>query len=295
MAEYQETQTLDMDEHLEEIDEGSYETEDASAAVSDGADAAGADEARKKKSNLITMAIVGAVLVGFGGVAANKFGLLGGGASAPAQGEPAPTQKQPDPAPVQQEQAPMPQEQVPAGTIAGMVSQPAEPAAEPEGFARGFAALTEKVDQLYQSVANLQNLNIGERLTRLEERVAALESGKSGYSAGTGTAAPAKKAKKIKKKAKPAAQMDGIVEMHGDVVEVSGYANPKQANAAVDEAASESESFALQAVIPGSMWVKMRDGSSLDYEVGEILPNGSKVLQINAEDGVVKTSKGILE
>lgn len=59
--------------------------------------------------------------------------------------------------------------------------------------------------------------------------------------------------------------------------------------------ASSEREYILQAVIPGRIWVKMSDGSSKTFEEGETMPDGSKILKIDAEKGIVKMNNGILE
>ncbi len=322
---YEENETLSMDEHIEEIDDGAYEGEEGAEtqAHQDGGESEAERNAKKKKNNLITMVVIGAVILGAGGLMANKFGLLGGSdapavananlqkptfqAEAPAQeAAPAPVQEA-APAPVQeaapapvQEAAPAPADQGTPPLPADQASLPAAPAgalaapapsAEPEGFARGFAALAEKVDEVYAAVAEFKNLNVGERLTRLEERVAALEARKPMAASGAGSVSPAKKARKAKASAAKSApgSSANVVEMRPDGVDMLGHGAP-----VASQVVEAGPAFMLQAVIPGRLWVKMEDGSSLDFEVGETLPDGSKVMAIDADNGNVRTTKGLL-
>lgn len=311
-----EAMTLGLDEHFEEIGEDYAEGhEPHESNKGEPGDEAGP----KKKSNLMTMGIIGAVILGTGFLMASKFGLIGGGSqphpapmavmkpsSPPALAQaaaPAPA-KAAEPAPAQMATTAKMQNTDAGEAIGGPVDQAAKspfpmPVADAksdapkEGLARGLDAITQKVDEIFEKVSNLESLNIGERLTKLEDRVAALEA-KSGKE-GAGVSKHAGNAKHVAHSARKAKS--------ARVSKVSAGSRSHLEKSEIVEVISDApaaspakySSFSLQAVIPGRLWIKMADGSSLDYTVGDSLPDGSKVLKIDVEEGQVKTSAGILQ
>lgn len=212
------------------------------------------------------------------------------------------------PGPVAQQ--PFPAQGNPGSAIMpGTVAQPAPmgvaasaPAPAPEGFARGLDELGKKIDDLRSMFTKFDEMNIGERLGKLEERVNSLEKSKVGSVAHQGKSmAPAKRRVSVQR---PAEQRIVPLSQGEDLLfsrNVDGRGIAPDAPVAVERqpvaavaVAPQTRGFALHAVIPGRIWIKNGDGSSRTFESGEVLPDGSKIMRIDADRGNVTTSKGTL-
>lgn len=188
----------------------------------------------------------------------------------------------------------------PAPAVVVMAPAPA-PAPAPEGFARGLDELGKKMDDLRSMFTKFDELNIGERLGKLEERVNALEKSKPAATVHHGVgSAPARRRAPARRPAEPRVVPLGQGEdlLFSRNVEGGGmqpaYQPPAQRQLAVPVAAPQARGYALHAVIPGRIWIKNGDGSSRTFENGEVLPDGSKILRIDADRGDVSTTKGPL-
>lgn len=171
-----------------------------------------------------------------------------------------------------------------------------------EGFTRGFDELAKKIDDLKSMFSKFDEMNIGDRLSKLEERVGALEGGKV---AAKTTAASGGAATVVKKhyRAPRSATPQTVPLGQGEDLLFARIADPKQNSiTTIDtqprgarEQAQNTRSYALHAVIPNRIWIKGQDGTSQTFENGEMLPDGSKILKIDPDRGDVVTSKGVLK
>ena len=144
------------------------------------------------------------------------------------------------------------------------------------GFERGLDELVKKVGNLAVILENVEKLNVGDRLEKIEAKLSALESSTANKHSSSADA------KEVKKTTK----------------HVYNNSNSSQQTASVAASVATHQGVKmkvyLQAVIPGRMWVKFEDGKSENYAVGEILPDGSKILKIDADKFKVTTSRGII-
>ena len=177
------------------------------------------------------------------------------------------------------------QVQQPVSNLALPAAGTATPAPIPneqtEGFARGLAELKDKVDGIYTMFSKFEETDIVGRIGKIESRLDALEAAKSTKSSnvtGDQSAQPARKRTSTGTSSRRESRAENIKEKQ---LKVEGVADPRQ-------------KISLQAVIPGRLWVKLEDGSSQNFATGDNLPDGSKVLKIDAEKGRVVTTKGVL-
>lgn len=171
-----------------------------------------------------------------------------------------------------------------------------------DGFARGFDELAKKIDDLKSMFSKFDEMNIGDRLAKLEQRVGALEGGKVAPrpAAASNGAAVAKRHYHAPKSGEPRMVPLG----QGEDLLFARIAEPKpntitpldaEPRTVVRALPTATRSYSLHAVIPNRIWIKGQDGTSQTFENGETLPDGSKILKIDPDRGDVVTSKGVLK
>jgi hypothetical protein len=171
-----------------------------------------------------------------------------------------------------------------------------------EGFSRGFDELAKKLDDLKAMFTKFDEMNIGDRLAKLEARVSALEGKPSGARPIAGSSNTGAGKHRARVYETPTTKVVPIGE--GEELLFARIDEPQRvqvptAYVAVEAAkvapAQSTRGYALSAVIPGRIWVKGGDGSSQTFEAGEVLPDGAKILKIDPDRGDVTTSKGVLK
>jgi len=214
-----------------------------------------------------------------------------------------------------------------AAVVVPVISTPVAVAQSPidtssqAGLARALTALTSQLSDLkstIQDATTTQNKKIddlADRVARLEEgraarghhaaSVASADSASSSTAAAD-SAASASAAAPVAKPAHRVARHHYAARPHRHAAvapkassEDSGVLFDKAAakdarHDTPDGAANAERQFSLQATIPGRLWIKNSDGSSSTFGVGDVLPDGSKVQSIDADNYSVRTSRGVL-
>lgn len=153
-----------------------------------------------------------------------------------------------------------------------------------------FNLLADRVTALENEMASLRQLD--ERVKKLEEA--------AGQSPAAVKPAVEKKAEKsgaawvdgkpAKKAVKPAAKttepkVKNVVKRSDD------DATHKKAKASTGGVANQ---FQLVAIVQGRAWLKTGDGSTVTVQEGDVLPNGAKIVRVDARRDEVQTSEGTL-
>lgn len=174
-----------------------------------------------------------------------------------------------------------------------------------EGFSRGMDELTKKLDELKAMFTKFDEMQIGDRLAKLEARVGALEGRSSSAKPSTSSEGQAQVARH--RAHAPAARTAKVVPIgEGEEMLFSRMVDARQSVSVTaplvtsapqvrQAAQAEVRGYVLHAVIPGRIWVKNADGNSQTFESGEVLPDGAKILKIDPDRGDVVTSKGVLK
>lgn len=229
-----------------------------------------------------------------------------------------PAAQNPAPAPMAQNSAPVAAPVAPAAdpfnsaapmgnAPAPMAMAPAAPAAlapaPAVGVSRGMDAINARLDELGNMFKSFESLNVADRLQKLEDRVGALE--KSGVSRSASSAnserapkvassASAHSGSRASARRSKAERVDGYL-VYPNASSEGSSAEPQVSRGFASMNEASGRAFTLQAVIPGRMWIKTGEGASMNYSIGEMLPDGSKVLRIDPDKGRVHTSNGVLE
>ena len=169
-----------------------------------------------------------------------------------------------------------------------------------EGFSRGMDELGKKLDDLKGMFAKFDDLNIGDRLAKLESRVAALEGGKSLVSSphlNPPAVHHVNRITRVPQSITPIGEKEDLLfarineQKDESLSQGSKRKLPEQKNFI---APIVNRGYSLHAVIPGRIWIKNADGNSQTFEAGESLPDGAKILKIDPDHGDVVTSSGVL-
>lgn len=168
--------------------------------------------------------------------------------------------------------------------------------------------MSKKMDAMNETLKNFDGVKIENRLQTLEERIAALEGGRKAPKAVTkavekapavasnanGEAAPAEK--KVTHVRRVARQQSKPAVEKADNSTLFTKASASSESVGVESTTVRtSREFVLQSVIPGRLWIKLPDGTSRTFGSGETLPDGSKVVKIEADKNRVQTSAGLLQ
>lgn len=196
----------------------------------------------------------------------------------------------------------------PVTVVAQVTPSPAATLDAPkDGVERAVSELSKKMDAIGEALKNFDGAKIERRLVSLEDRMSAMESGsrKPAVKVAEKNAEKADKPVLAQVSEKPRrvrhtvrratvkryepARVENATLFTQNSVSMTGQ---KEEMAPVQKSPRD---YTLQAVIPGRMWIKTEDGASHTFAVGDKLPDGSKVLKIDAERNRVQTSSGSLQ
>lgn len=80
--------------------------------------------------------------------------------------------------------------------------------------------------------------------------------------------------------------------VHGKHKHLGKHHHEKVAHKDAAVTATVDSAIKVQAVTPGRVWIMDKKGETHTYTLGDKLPNGAEIKGINADSGVIETSKG---